>query len=734
MKRAKKRRDWSPFWALITLIITVSVSMSKGKNATEKINAIMDQGVSILLTTLVAYTASKINFLEKTKETTDALLETAKDLSNQLNIGTENLTNTAKQISSLSHRADTAINSLEKTASELISLDSLVPDDLFTSFESGDQNKLTSQINQAFRQHKQAWIDSAKKLDLYIHPSIAYSWTNFVQICTKEGQPNNQTVEITTSPKAYTEAVTTFCKKLLDMYPDENITLFLVTAMLPEQFYNWPQMAFSDHTSPEYISHTWKGSHEYFPSMKDLSRKDKLRIRRCILVKANDYKGIDKKKLPSVETINDLRMNANLYIYKDPLKYKDFSHYKMENMFAQTAKLRFSYPGGSGLSYAPYNAGKQIIDIDNFEFYPIGTKEQFDNSINPGGRKFLLERFIQELHSNSEDSLYYTLRDTDFDKLDFLFNSELDIMPELAMFKIGSDQNWMFGISGLLTPFTESISLRFLAGKQLDPLRKTLRYLEFEADSLITLFKPELFQESFENEYKKPCTDWEELPLDYQSKFVSKEMDGCNWSEIKNILDIGCGRGYGTLTMLLNEERLNRPDVNVLGIDIASNAIEDANKLLQSIKLGETYPNLTGFPVKKNDVQLRCNIEFKQCDILDDSIQGLLSEFDLVIDWMCFHELPKADWDKYVLFLEKICKKWLVLNVFTMDEGITMYGLDPVAMYIPKHQFTQSAIREDLFRNFLYIGSLDYEEDSKPQSSGSPIAAKRAYLMRKKDS
>ncbi len=242
MKKSNKRRDWSPVWALITLTITVSVSMSKGKNSTEKINAIMEQGVSILLATLVAYTASKMNFLEKTKETTDALLETAKDLSNQLNTGTENLTNTAKQISSLSHRADTAINSLEKTASELMSLDSLMPDNLFTSFESGDQNKLTSQIDQAFRQHKQAWIDSARKLDLHIHPSIAYSWTNFVQICTKEGQPNNQTVEITTSPKAYTEAVTTFCKKLLDMYPDENITLFLVTAMLPEQFYNWPQI------------------------------------------------------------------------------------------------------------------------------------------------------------------------------------------------------------------------------------------------------------------------------------------------------------------------------------------------------------------------------------------------------------------------------------------------------------------------------------------------------------
>ncbi|MEH1786214.1 MAG: hypothetical protein V7L23_11685 [Nostoc sp.] len=53
---------------------------------------------------------------------------------------------------------------------------------------------------------------------------------------------------------------------------------------------------------------------------------------------------------------------------------------------------------------------------------------------------------------------------------------------------------------------------------------------------------------------------------------------------------------------------------------------------------------------------------------------------------------------------------------------------------LSKHQFTQSAIAEDLFRNFLYIGSLDYEEDSKLQSSGSPIAAKRAYLMRKKNS
>jgi hypothetical protein len=725
---SKKPRDWSLIWAFVAFILTTGLSISQGKDTQEKIKSVKDQGINIILATVVTFTASKIQFLESTKRTADDLLKTARGLNDKIDEKTKDLSNTANEITSLSGRADKAILSLEKTARDLMNLNCSIPEQLLSDFDSKDKNSIILQIDQAFRQHKQVWIDSSKNLNSHIQPSVVQSWADFVQTCIKEGQPSSQTAEINTSPKAYTESVTTICKKLLEMYPDKNITLFLVTAMLPEHFYNWPQTAFSDHAYPEYISHTWKGSHEYFPSMKDLTKEKRLRIRRCILVKDNTYKGKERKKLPSLGIIDDLRSSANLHIYNDSIKYNDFKNYRIENMFGQTTKLRSIQSESSDLSYASYEDGKKIIDIDKFEFYPVGTRKQFANSMIMGNS--LCERFIQELHSKQDDALYYTLRDTDVEKLKPLFNSELDIMPELAMFKLEAEKNWLFGISGLLAPFTQSICLRFLAGNHLNSLQNTLRYLEFESDFLITLFKPELIKDGFESEYRKERTDWEQLRSNYQSEFVSETLKH-RFNNIKNILDIGCGRGYGILTMLLNEPGLNKPDVSVLGIDIASNAISQANNLLQRIKDRGLHPNIPGFPVKRDDVQLKCNIKFEQCDILDDSTL-INNEYDLVIDWMCFHELPKADWNKYVSLLEKICTKWFVLNVFHLENEIKMHGLEAAAEYVPKHQISESTIR-DLFQNFVCTATFEYPENSEVQLSGSPISAKKAYLFGKKD-
>ena len=230
-------------WAILAFVVTFTISISKGKNSKERVSAVIDQGVGILLATLVTYTASKINFIEKTKKTTDNLLETADTLSKQLNVGTDQLTAVTEQIDTLTTRADTAINLLGTSANELVNLDASASEDIFSEFDNKDQNKLALQIDQAFRQHKKTWIRSGKNSDISFHPSVAYSWTNFVQTCVKEGQPNGKTDEVISSPKAYTKAVTTSCRNLLKMHPEEDITLFLVTAMLPEQFYNWPQMA-----------------------------------------------------------------------------------------------------------------------------------------------------------------------------------------------------------------------------------------------------------------------------------------------------------------------------------------------------------------------------------------------------------------------------------------------------------------------------------------------------------
>ena len=185
--------------------------------------------------------------------------------------------------------------------------------------------------------------------------------------------------------------------------------------------------------------------------------------------------------------------------------------------------------------------------------------------------------------------------------------------------------------------------------------------------------------------------------------------------------------------MVLNEPGLNKTGTKILGIDIASNAISEANDLLNKIINQNRINDIPEyFPVKVDSAEIKSEIEFKCCDILDDSARRQLTEYDLVIDWMCFHELPKANWSDYVKLIEKICANWFILNVFILNDEMEMHGLEPVAQHVPKHQISDGTIRQDLFKNFEYIDSYYYKENLANQSFSTPIAAKRAYLFSKR--
>ena len=619
----------------------------------------------------------------------------------------------------------------EKLESNLTSCDG-ISEKLFSNLGQELRGETVGAVRQTFRLHEQAWLESLADLQSTGEPTVALGWTEMLKVCIEAGQPIKGIREFLTTSESYTKSVTACLNMLIEKFPEKEVTLFFVTAMLPEQFYNWPQAEFSSHPYPEYISHTWTSSSDYLHKMDKL--RNRVRLKRCILVKEDTCSGNASKKLPFCETIGHLRHCTKLHIFEKPIRYRQFETLHAKHLFQATAKFRFGAD-----TDASYEKGGRLRNIEDFLFYPIGSEEEFRECDFVGVP--LLENFIRELHSKEKaDALYYVLRDTDINKLEPLFSDHSDLMPELAMFKVtsrGSRENqcWTFGLCGFLTPFTQSMRVRFLAGEQLGPYQTPLRYLEHEASYLTTLLNPGQLKKSFETVYGQGPTPWEQLPCNRESLFVKEILSQVKLDQVHSILDIGCGRGYGVLTMLLDNPDLNRDDVKVLGIDFASNAVRDAKALLEIVKAKtEPWPTNEGFPKKREDRDLRCVVEFCELDILSREGSDVLTEYDLVIDWMCFHEVPKANWGAYAELINRICKKWFVLNVFSRTGSGQLIGLPPAAPFVPRHQLSLEDIK-GIFQDFIICepwGIRDYPEYLNTCGDEEPIAAKYACILKRK--
>jgi hypothetical protein len=335
--------------------------------------------------------------------------------------------------------------------------------------------EVTERVARSFQEYADAWSKQADKVLMNADKSIIYAWCRLIESYHQRQVTSLGKGEIFISPEAYTDIVFSCCKQLVELSGAGKITLFLVTAMLPDEFYNWPQEEYTkDSLYPEYIAHTWEGAERYFKEMRRLKgMKDMVTVRRCILVKANGLDdGIGLSAAPSIRKYEDLRRTGELMIHEMPLRYEDIGYARLEHMFSQMTKLKNN----------SHKDGKKFLGIDNFEFYPIGTKNEFKRSrIEP--RRALLKAFIEDLHTSPDDALFHIMDSADSPVYRILSGHQ-ELMPELAMFKIdgkiteSQPAKWLFGIVGYLYPFTETMTIRFVAGSELDELEEPLRDFE----------------------------------------------------------------------------------------------------------------------------------------------------------------------------------------------------------------------------------------------------------------
>lgn len=234
------------------------------------------------------------------------------------------------------------------------------------------------------------------------------------------------------------------------------------------------------------------------------------------------------------------------------------------------------------------------------------------------------------------------------------------------------------------------------------------------------------WDQSYESAGADTATAWEMNALDDLALFVKRSR--LRTTLISSILEIGCGRGLRALILLLGCPQLNVPSLRYRGLDASRTAIRYANTYLEELGNG-TVPRFLA-PYLESAPTINCDIGFTQGDVFRPG-PILESSYDLVIDWMCFHELPQQP-EAYAELVGGLTNTFFILKAFEADHS-SLPVLRPIIPNVPKRQFSTRQV-SDLFRDYqLLYSELECENlNPEPQPADEVVAAKRAYLFAKK--
>ena len=234
----------------------------------------------------------------------------------------------------------------------------------------------------------------------------------------------------------------------------------------------------------------------------------------------------------------------------------------------------------------------------------------------------------------------------------------------------------------------------------------------------------------------KGRTDWEKLNLCDLGRFI--DICGLNLHNVYRVLDIGCGRAVRLLLAVLGNPDLNRRGVEIVGIDVSAKAVDFATRIVANLQQDANYPeefldDFSRYLAAEGRPLLNCNMKFKKADILEYSTRNAGCAYELVIDWMCYHEVYLGGIDRYPEIVASLCSKVFILNVFSA-EGNPPEPLPMAVRHVPKHVLSELDIRERFSRYFDLVHHQQFERNETPtlRHDDGAIAAKRAYLLVRK--
>lgn len=342
-------------------------------------------------------------------------------------------------------------------------------------------------LAESYAEHTVALTRHAQRNAILRTKETSIAWATHVASILGIQARKMEEGQLLLSSESYADCVVSIADNLLRSESEGTFWVLLVTAMLPQEFFNWPQTAIECGTGkPVYIARTWHGAGQYFESLQQLAREQKLVLRRSILVGAlaTDAKALIHQ--PWVRPYDQLRKASAWSMMNEPMSIAAMAQCKMAKLLPSTVGIR-------GCKFEDLET---ISGIDKFLFYPMGPKELFE-AVKLKPEEKLISRFVSHFHSSEDDALFLPVTEMEPEVLHTLEGTAPGQMPEWAFFgKISQAQcdlprehqqcgvEWLLAINGALRPFSQSVRVRFLAGPDLQPLKEVASLINIQSHHL----------------------------------------------------------------------------------------------------------------------------------------------------------------------------------------------------------------------------------------------------------
>lgn len=254
------------------------------------------------------------------------------------------------------------------------------------------------------------------------------------------------------------------------------------TGMLPEEFYNGPQIEYTKiNSTPIFFCHMWEGYDDLYSFDQDIR---KFSFKRCVLVKEDR---ITNPKYSALHSLNDLREHKHLYfLSKNPIGVNSLDDPKFKGVSSRLlryCKQQVRSTDKRTETEIEMDYIKKVINSESYKYYPIIKSEKSENS-EVFNQDNLLHRYINEFHNNIEDALYFVLNDDNISLFEKI-NKTLNVfkegkVPEITLFAIidkstNDFPKFIFGVKGSYTLYTRAMEIEFFSHKQLSVLFNSIK-------------------------------------------------------------------------------------------------------------------------------------------------------------------------------------------------------------------------------------------------------------------
>lgn len=263
---------------------------------------------------------------------------------------------------------------------------------------------------------------------------------------------------------------------------------FHLTAMLPEEFYNGPQIVYQESNSfvmPRILCHRWEEYEHFYPEIPvrgdakpystRLSDWPNLEVKRCIVVR--EESSTAPNRLGALSTTNELNTASSLYI-QDVVR----SFAALQNEREDVIRRLFRKTQLEQLSLEELRrilSGVQ--EQERFNYSPIVESRGSPPASGgaPAGQWIpLLTDFVTKYHNSKADALMWTINANNWNKIvgtAWLKRCFVPgTSPEIVLYQDASLKRWICGLQGQYRPFTRDIEVRFLQGDEAEQLAAEL--------------------------------------------------------------------------------------------------------------------------------------------------------------------------------------------------------------------------------------------------------------------